>query len=1404
MPDPHIAANGSEEAAQARPVVYRPTSQRIDGAGGGIDCRSPCKINAATLCLRAFDEYQTANQQQQKPSHHPIDQPNVLPIPICSNASDVTPPGLVVLTLLLEASWQWKESAPPGQWRFKCLRNPSYPFAPAAAHGISTPWRSGATLTIRPPWRKIVSESLPVNDPGTQKRRSTRIVQAVPITVSGVDALGQPFKERTTTVMVNCHGCKYQSKHYVPKNSVVTLEIPRMEPAFPPRIVPGHVVWVQRPRTVRELFQIGLEFESAGNVWGIAFPPEDWVPCADEPAAASSAPSESPSIVTETSLHEISTAAFEAALEKPAASSSSIPAPPSARAPIPPPPRSTAPAPPVAKAPQPAPPAPPSAVAIPSAPSESKVHVMPSPPAAGQDAQLAVARQMAKIVAEAKETLDKTLRRGAQTAINEEMVVVRQQLDAQMHDTIEHAIKSSMERVSEAEVKKVVQQAANKTAAIVEEARVASEANAQRIDEKVRQVVQETVGQAAETAAKNAAQQAVGESLKQTVEDAVGQAIAQREANAPPIDEKVRQVVQETVSHAAQEAAREAAQQASAQNLKQSVEEVVGRVIAEREASMPSLQVLTPPEAAQRHLEDWKKNLEQSAQDVRNQALAQSQSDAEAASRRWHEELEAQLAGSSTKLGEKLSEVSQTALANTENEIAGRTNDLRSLLGDVIAGAEASIQSLGAGLENERLKAEHARLQLEETAKSAVDQTRQRIDQLLADQQGTLNRSANETISAAQATVQSIGSALEQERARAEHAKAELAEAASSTVEQTRQRMDELVAAQQEAIGRKAGEVIESRIQQLEPVLRNSTQKVMEHFSDDLDKQLAPRLDEAQKITANLASTTQQAAELQNHLRQQADQASAHSARIFNDTRDKLERESEGAVQGAISSLANAKQQAVELQNHLRQQTEQASAQSAQILNDTRDKLQRESESAVQGAFAGLTNAKQQADQLQNRLHQQLHQASEQVGHLQNAALGRVQQESASVVQKAVAELTFAGEEAVRLQDVVREQAERARELAHQVGDEALQKIQISSAEAVQRAIVELANAEDQTSRLQVNIHQQVQIAAAEAADMEGRVREQMQQAAEQLVQQTSERMQQETQKYPAQFEQACRERITKVEEELDQKSSEMQHSAYEALLKSSEWYQKKAQTTMQSNMERVIEQSGDKMRETASEVSSMVASELDHYRRSYVEHGRGEIEEAAKEVTERERAKLNETAEIANATFTDRVQHVTAESLRRFQDSSRQAMERAHADMEFSRDGSLAEFQKVLDEKMTQGVEQAGTYLQSQLIPLMESWEAKREAEKKEWMQHIQQSSEESIAAYKARLDNATNAWLLASAATLGQNSQAVLDNLSKAAEKRMRDTCSQVLAGMGDMLRDRLLGISTTFTPKDEDDRK
>ena len=146
-----------------------------------------------------------------------------------------------------------------------------------------------------------MTQSLAPIDSGTGKRRSARVVQAIPIKVIGVDALREPFTEQTSTVMVSCHGCKYQSKFYVPKGSVVTVEIPRFAHKSSPRIVTAKVIWVQRPRNAREVLHIGLEFEVPGNFWDIPIPPEDWFPLpgepecvAEEPAAAAAIPAVTP------------------------------------------------------------------------------------------------------------------------------------------------------------------------------------------------------------------------------------------------------------------------------------------------------------------------------------------------------------------------------------------------------------------------------------------------------------------------------------------------------------------------------------------------------------------------------------------------------------------------------------------------------------------------------------------------------------------------------------------------------------------------------------------------------------------------------------------------------------------------------------------------------------------------------------------------------------------------------------------------------------------------------------------------------------------------------------------------------------------------------------------------------
>jgi len=906
-----------------------------------------------------------------------------------------------------------------------------------------------------------VVDSLPSEDAGEQKRRSTRIVQAVPITVTGVDALGQPFKERTTTVMVNCHGCKYQSKHYVPKNSTVTLEIPRPEAGAPRRTLVGRVIWVQRPRAVRELFQIGLEFEIAGNVWGIAFPPDDWFPVpGEEPEAA---------VASENAAApELRPAPVES---EPAAPVAGVP-----------PSRTEFNVSNVAPA------------------AESKIHIVHEPaPASSPETQATLARQMAKLATDVKDNLDKSLRRDAQTAINEEMTVVRQQLDAQLHDAVERAIKVSMERVSESSVRKVVQQAAEQTAKIVDEARKATETNA-------------------------------------------GQ-----------LDEKVRQAVQQAVSHAAADAAQQAAAQAATQNLKQTVEEAVARIVAEREATSPSLQILANPEAAQQQLDQWKHNLEEAAHDIRSRTLEQAQSDAAVAKRTLNEAFESVVTNASETLDTKLSEASAAALARATEEANARASNLRASLDEIVTGAQ-------------------------------------------------------------------------------------------STVERTRQRLDEIASTRTDEIARRADELIAERTKQMEPALQNAAQSVIEQVSMQLDQKLAPGIAEAHE---------------------------------------------------ALSSLANAGEE---------------------------------------------------ASQIETRLREQGRRAFEQAAHLEAQAQAKISEHAAGVQSQIQAKLS------------------------------------------------------EQAAQFDNHIREQVKQISTQAAQVQSVVREQVRQASEQAVADALEHVKQETAKFPAQFEESCRESLSKMEEELEQKSSEAQHTTFEALSKASDWYTKKAQTTMQSALERGVEQSTSALRDRAAEISSLVASELDHYRRTYVEHSQAQIEESAKEVVERERGMMTEAAEMTTAGFSDRIQQLVGESFSRFEESSRQAIEKNRSDMEYEREGALTEFQKGLDDKMLSGIEQARDNLQIQLMSLIESFEAKRQAEQAEWMEQIKKSADESIESYKARLENASNSWLLASATTLGQSSQAVMDTLSKSAEKRLREVCAEVLAGMGDTLKERLLGISTGFSAEDE----
>jgi PilZ domain len=297
-----------------------------------------------------------------------------------------------------------------------------------------------------------VSAALPSNDDGAEKRRSTRIVHAVPITIRGMDALGQAFEEYTSTVTVNCNGCKYESKHYVPKDSRVTIEIRGTERGLPSRKFPARVVWVQRPRTYREIFHVALEFEVSGNIWDIKSPPKDWFqhPDDEELVVPVSAEPDEP----EPELFPLPLAA--SIEEEPEAAAYMQPSGHSVSA-------SSA----VATLPE---------VEVKVA--EPLVHPPPAP-----------LQQHSSGLEDARRILRTTV----EAAMAEDMTLLRQHLESHLQQSVQGIVESFADRIAEHVLKAVAERATERTAAVVAEARETFQGNVADLDAKIASAAREAV-----------------------------------------------------------------------------------------------------------------------------------------------------------------------------------------------------------------------------------------------------------------------------------------------------------------------------------------------------------------------------------------------------------------------------------------------------------------------------------------------------------------------------------------------------------------------------------------------------------------------------------------------------------------------------------------------------------------------------------------------------------------------------------------------------------------------------------------------------------------------------------------------------------------------------------------------
>jgi len=935
-------------------------------------------------------------------------------------------------------------------------------------------------------------EFAPADDPGANKRRSARIVQAVPVTVSGTDALGQPFKERTSTLIINCHGFKYQSKHYVLKGTSVDVEIPHPEAGKEPRRVKGNVTFVQRPRTVRELFQVGVELDTPGNVWGIAFPPEDWFAYSEEGATEAPAP-------------------------KPVAVPSPEPKSPEVKVAAP------KPVPPPAEEP---------AAAVPAAPSKSSVPFRVPPPAAppapkaplpeglAAEVPMTVAKQWARMVAEAQSQIQRAAKEAASNAVSTEAASLLRELNTQMKEAAHKAVENAAATYSEQMISKAVQKIEEIRRTSTQEIRAAWEKELEKDTRESQQQIQTRLVEVGETF-----RQEFGNRLRADADLAVAR-LVEMEQRMIALHKQVHSGAGEVQSRAGKlreelDAVAEEARQRWSDQLISKAEENTAR-LAEMEAAAARIgaQVESASVMAQ---EGWRFRIDE---DVRKAQAA----------------LESRIAG---------------MLSTAEGTIAGRVE-------------EAANQA------RERLQAEIAQrvASVNQAAEESAAAVAQRVAAMQSELQGQLARGG------------AFASELEAALQRASEQSLRLDMMAQEATEEVTRRFEAMLAANNDAVNQQVEKMTADLHARLAPALDARGEEVLARVVADIERRIQPEISRAETVLQQLSS------------------------------------------------------------------------------------------------------------------HE------------------------------------------VRLDDAVRGEKDRLR-----------------------------AAAEDYTRR--------------SIADIRG--------AVEQLS---------------GGFEDSCKKTLDRFLQDAEAKSSELSHTTFESMYKSAEWYQKKAQTSMQGALEKATNEAIVHLREKAAELSGTFAAELAHYSRSYVEHTQEQLEEAAREGVISARAEYAEAAEATGAQFGDEVHRLAEQKIGLFRESAGSALGEANAEMgarsaEFAKNILLqaekmhAEFQQRLGERTRQSLTEAERDFLAKFTPLVAEWRTELHKHQEELVGQLAQRGSESAEQYRQRLENASNATIVAAVANLNAQCQGVLEQMARTGEERVRAAFAQAVAHLGDSLKSSLGSLSGELGP-------
>jgi hypothetical protein len=129
-----------------------------------------------------------------------------------------------------------------------------------------------------------------------------------------------------------------------------------------------------------------------------------------------------------------------------------------------------------------------------------------------------------------------------------------------------------------------------------------------------------------------------------------------------------------------------------------------------------------------------------------------------------------------------------------------------------------------------------------------------------------------------------------------------------------------------------------------------------------------------------------------------------------------------------------------------------------------------------------------------------------------------------------------------------------------------------------------------------------------------------------------------------------------------------------------------------------------------------------------------------------------------------------------------------------------LKRFQTALGGVLQSSVAEAQKTVSEGFAPLLEQWKSMTEAHQQELRRSYDRMGEEVAAHHKERLEGVSNQWLLATVASLDHQSREMISGIAATAEEKLREACTQVFAGVGDSLRQRLSEIAKNFAPPAE----